>query len=302
MTSGSPSRRNDSQPSDCQVCGRRSGAGPGYPVLSCPGCGYAATELATKAITLMALRDGRQSVACIACELVTMVIEPSMICQACQRPGLDVNDQLRARFVRLGPGDPADAPCVGCGYYVAKPDPPPLDLLVDCQACGDRMAISEASFRVGYGMQVRCGGCLFVTVIPKTVWCPKCGLHLRSRGIPELIRAANEKKNSASTTGRSNGHEIGILFDIDALGGGSYGQKAYRILFESLDPQQMKGCFEGDITTREPVVYAGDVDEAGALVVEANDVIRAGWTEGTMWKVVAPRRTWPWHRRSSRRR
>lgn len=36
-------------------------------------------------------------------------------------------------------------------------------------------------------------------------------------------------------------HEIGVLFDIERLGS-FYGRAAYRILFESLDPQRLKGC------------------------------------------------------------
>lgn len=42
-------------------------------------------------------------------------------------------------------------------------------------------------------------------------------------------------------------YEIGILFDIDALGT-LYGQAAYKILFESLDPQRLRGCllYDGD--------------------------------------------------------
>jgi hypothetical protein len=31
-------------------------------------------------------------------------------------------------------------------------------------------------------------------VIPSTVWCPTCGLHLRRLGIPELIRDANRRQ------------------------------------------------------------------------------------------------------------
>jgi len=37
-------------------------------------------------------------------------------------------------------------------------------------------------------------------------------------------------------------YEIGILFDIEGLGSSLYGRAAYRILFESLDPQRLKGC------------------------------------------------------------
>jgi hypothetical protein len=37
-------------------------------------------------------------------------------------------------------------------------------------------------------------------------------------------------------------YEIGILFDIDVLGSSSYGRAAYRIIFASLDPQQITRC------------------------------------------------------------
>lgn len=45
-------------------------------------------------------------------------------------------------------------------------------------------------------------------------------------------------------------YEIGVLFDIDELGGGFYGHAAYRILFENLDPQRATGCtfYDGDTT------------------------------------------------------
>jgi hypothetical protein len=42
--------------------------------------------------------------------------------------------------------------------------------------------------------------------------------------------------------------EIGILFDIDELGGGFYGLKAYKIFFSNLDHKQLANCtiFDGD--------------------------------------------------------
>lgn len=45
--------------------------------------------------------------------------------------------------------------------------------------------------------------------------------------------------------------EIGILFDIDDLGGGSYGWKAYKILFNNLDPHKLTGCSLHDGDTSE---------------------------------------------------
>lgn len=36
--------------------------------------------------------------------------------------------------------------------------------------------------------------------------------------------------------------QLGILFDIDELGGGLYGYAAYKILFDALDTSQLGGC------------------------------------------------------------
>lgn len=146
------------------------------------------------------------------------------------------------------------------------------------------------------------------------------------------------RKKTTPTAGRSGVYEIGILFDIDVLGGGMYGWKAYKILFDSLDPHRLMGCsfhdgdtnvtlvgrarlycivirssdplkinyvrdtlsartdegllaangrfIEGDITSQEPLVHAGDVDGAGDLVVRPDDMLQYWWTEGTVWKIV----------------
>ena len=45
--------------------------------------------------------------------------------------------------------------------------------------------------------------------------------------------------------------EIGIVFDIDELGGGFYGLTAYKVLFQSLDPNRLKGCTLRDGDTAE---------------------------------------------------
>ena len=45
--------------------------------------------------------------------------------------------------------------------------------------------------------------------------------------------------------------EIGILFDIDELGGGFYGYSAYKILFSHLDPQELTACSLWDGDTQE---------------------------------------------------
>jgi len=51
-------------------------------------------------------------------------------------------------------------------------------------------------------------------------------------------------------TGKGNA-EIGIVFDIDELGGGFYGLTAYKVLFQSLDPNRLKGCTLRDGDTAE---------------------------------------------------
>src|ERR1035437_3772452 len=42
--------------------------------------------------------------------------------------------------------------------------------------------------------------------------------------------------------------KLGILFDIDALGGGLYGYAAYKVLFSAIDSRQLAGCtlYDGD--------------------------------------------------------
>jgi len=51
-------------------------------------------------------------------------------------------------------------------------------------------------------------------------------------------------------TKERNMFEIGILFNIDDLGGGFYGWKAFKIIFQNLDPQRLTGCiiYDGDTT------------------------------------------------------
>lgn len=178
----------------CRSCGRRPD--DPEPVLTCPGCGASSAIVAT-AIAYRTLDDGPQSRACAACEQVTIVTEPDMICPDCEQLYPDVNDRLRRRYAERGAGDPSDAPCVGCGYYATDPHPPSpyLEQIIDCQGCAREISIPLRSFAVGQGMHLRCGRCGTDTVIPPTVWCPRCGLHLRRRGIPELVRDATCRRS-----------------------------------------------------------------------------------------------------------
>jgi hypothetical protein len=60
-----------------------------------------------------------------------------------------------------------------------------------------------------------------------------------------------EPETASAVAGPALGlQEIGILFDIDELGGGFYGLAAYRIFFRNLDPERLAACalYEGDTT------------------------------------------------------
>ena len=47
--------------------------------------------------------------------------------------------------------------------------------------------------------------------------------------------------------------EVGVIFDIDDLGGGAYGQAAWAIVMGKFDPNGLGGCN----------LFSGDVDIAG---------------------------------------
>ena len=53
---------------------------------------------------------------------------------------------------------------------------------------------------------------------------------------------------AAKVSPKTGPAEIGILFDIDELGGGFYGYEAYKIFFKNLDPKRLTACtlFDGD--------------------------------------------------------
>lgn len=80
-----------------------------------------------------------------------------------------------------------------------------------------------------------------------------CGLPLaRVQGAGkdgEGFEVAWFRRSRKSATARDGEHEIGVLFDIDELGGGMYGMAAYRVFFGALDPSQLSGCrvFDGDV-------------------------------------------------------
>jgi hypothetical protein len=174
----------------CSGCGR-----VGEPAaLVCPGCG-AVTELVPGAVAAQAVRRGPQPRMCADCEQVTIVLTAEMVCADCGFPVPEVNARLAERLAADGPGDAMAAPCVGCGFPLGGPAPvaPAVDISIGCRGCGRGLSVPELEFRVGAGLKIKCGDCQAVTLVPDTVWCPKCGLHLRPDGIPELVEAANRQ-------------------------------------------------------------------------------------------------------------
>lgn len=158
------------------------------PVLICPACGTPSVIVATS-IAWKALHDGIQSRACAACEQVTIVVDPTMACGRCEQLRPDINEQLRSRFESFGPGDPADAPCVGCGFFPQGAPPSPwIHQVFDCLHCGMEISVAENAFIPGQAMHVRCGRCSRDTEIPRSIWCPKCGQRIRKEGVAAHLR------------------------------------------------------------------------------------------------------------------
>ena len=68
--------------------------------------------------------------------------------------------------------------------------------------------------------------------------------------------------------------EIGVLFDIDGLGGGYYRYSALRVLFERLDPKRLAGCTVLDGDTSETLARNANT-YCGAF--QAVDLAQAGY-------------------------
>jgi hypothetical protein len=81
---------------------------------------------------------------------------------------------------------------VGCGEYLTPRETSyhglPLEHVIEDPICGDRIAIPEAMLSVGQGLRLKCNGCGRFIVIPSSVWCPKCGQHIRKEGISPFVR------------------------------------------------------------------------------------------------------------------
>jgi hypothetical protein len=151
--------------------------------------------------------------------------------------------------------------------------------------------------------------------------------YSKKRAVQAVARPAVNTSN-VSQRSVSSFSEIGILFDIDELGGGYYGYAAYKILFKHLDPKELPGCslwdgdtqatlagharqyciviqaldptrmdyvrnimaqgndsgllavgncfLEGNVTSRQPLVLAGQIDAFGNLVVKKGSMISKG--------------------------
>ncbi|MFI0366834.1 hypothetical protein ACH35V_03080 [Actinomadura sp. 1N219] len=117
--------------------------------------------------------------------------------------------------------------------------------------------------------------------------------------------------HTAPRNWRKGRHEIGILFDIDALGGDIYATlngtaRLYCIAIRSADPMKIDyvrdtlrartddGLPDGDerflvgaVTSREPLEHAADVDSAGNLIADQEDMLQPWLAEGTPWKVIS---------------
>ena len=114
------------------------------------------------------------------------------------------------------------------------------------------------------------------------------GLFSRKRGEGKQPLPTATGTGGSLKSKRSADSSVGILFDIDRLGGGMYGVKAYRVLLSELDPTRLVGCRFSDGDTNSTLassarVYCIGVDapspEAAAYVRSA---MRACHAEGLL--------------------
>lgn len=69
---------------------------------------------------------------------------------------------------------------------------------------------------------------------------------------PDSLKGDADEPDRLANSDRAAGERtVGVLFDIDELGGGFYRYAALRVLFESLDPQRLAGCTVLDGDTSE---------------------------------------------------
>ena len=74
------------------------------------------------------------------------------------------------------------------------------------------------------------------------------GLNPVNRGGSFTYSQYDQKLRQAVLEANNTLDEIGVLFDLEGLGGGDYRHSAFRFLFENLDPHRLAGCavFDGD--------------------------------------------------------
>ena len=171
----------------CRSCGGQPDRDD--PVLVCPVCDVD-SRIVASSIAWKVLHDGVQSRWCESCEQVTFVVYPSMACPSCEQLRPDINQRLQAGLEASGPGDPADAPCFGCGYSAgySRPVSPYLRQVFGCMHCSAEMSVPLDAFEPGQGMHVACGRCGRNTEIPASIWCPLCGKRLRKEGVAGHLR------------------------------------------------------------------------------------------------------------------
>lgn len=77
------------------------------------------------------------------------------------------------------------------------------------------------------------------------------GLNPVNRGGYLTYSQYDQKLHQAVLEANNALDEIGVLFDIEGLGGGYYRQSAFRFLFENLDPHRLAGCAVSDGDTAQ---------------------------------------------------
>lgn len=73
--------------------------------------------------------------------------------------------------------------------------------------------------------------------------------------------------------------EIGIVFDIDDLGGGMYGSEAFKIFYKNLDPSKMSDFIIYDGDTNSTLTGS---DRHYCIAVKSNDSATIDYVENTM--------------------
>lgn len=154
---------------------------------TCPACGSEDREFVAIAVVVEVLRSGSLTAPCTDCRQVTFVFEPDMVCAPCQRLLPDLNERLRERFALHGPGSSEGLACAGCELEGQTRG---MAQVVPCPHCAGDLTFEQDDFPP-HGMFLSCPSCQKAVRIPRTVWCPKCGLNFRRTGIADLVRQAN---------------------------------------------------------------------------------------------------------------